>query len=195
MAQLTDITRHPAAACGPTEGHRAGYVPVIDPRIKKLLQHWLTLTANGAVPERQRFNPIEVAPVLSYFWVLRHDRSSGCWRFTLAGENTLALLGRRLIGETIEEVFPDQVAQFAAAIDAVVSGPSVLHMAGPMYRTGRATVEAERLALPMRDGTAVDWIYGATVYHWPSAEAGGAACYSGDGEVSIVPMSRLGAAI
>lgn len=189
-----DITPHTTAAGAPTDSDRNQFVPVIDPRIRTLLQHWQTLAADGAVPERRRFDPIEVAPVLSYFWVLQRDQSSGCWRFTLAGENTVALLGRRLVGETLQNVFPDQAAQFAAAVDAVASTPAILHMAGPMYRTDRATVEAERLALPMRDGAAVGWIYGATVHRWPSAKLGGGACFSGNGAVTIVPVSRLAAA-
>ncbi len=171
-------------------------IPIADARIDALLRHWMEIRGDRGVPDRRAFDPSRVAPVLGYFWILQREVRTEQWFFALAGENTIRLLGRRLVGEPIERVFPDEVAHFNAAIETVVSTPAVMHVHGPMYRTDKAPVIAERLALPMRDGRAVDRVYGATVYQWPCDTTGAGARYQGAALVpTFVPAECLAPAI
>lgn len=174
-----------------SRGDAGRRVPVEDPRIRGLLAYWLELRGARGVPDRRDFDPVRVVPVLSYFWILKREAGDGRWRFALAGEDTIRLLGRKLVGACIDDVFPDRAGRFNAAIDAVASLPGVLHMAGAMYRTDGAPVVAERLSLPMRDGEVVDRIYGATVYRWPTPVPIGRAHYQGNVEPTIIPVARL----
>lgn len=167
-------------------------VPVVDERIRELLKYWQKVRSNRPAPDRREFDPTCVASVLRYFWVLQRDREARAYRFTLAGEETLNLLGRKLVGASLDEVFGEQAGQFAAAADVVLEKPAVLHMVGPMYRTDRAAVYAERLALPMRDGDRMDRIYGATIYHSPTSAQVHGARFAGDVDATVVPVAELG---
>lgn len=175
----------------PWSGH-ADRIPAADARIDALLRYWLEIRGDRVVPDRRDFDPVRVAPVLGYFWILQREARTEHWFFALAGEDTIRLLERRLVGEPIERVFPDEVAHFNEAIETVVSTPAVMHVHGPMYRTDKAPVVAERLALPMGDGEAVDRVYGATVYQWPRDAPGEGARYQGAALVpTLVPAECL----
>lgn len=166
-------------------------LPLVDFRLRGLLRHWLDLPADRGVPERRDFDPSRVGPALGYFWILRREPEQDRWSFALAGEDIILLTGRSLVGERVEDVFPEDAERFYAAIHTVVSTPAVLHTIGPMYRTDRATVVAERLALPMREGGVIDRIYGATVYHWPERMLENGARFLGATAPTLVPVSTI----
>lgn len=171
---------------------RAGRsIPVVDPRLGDLLAYWRHLLDGRLAPDRREFDPTVVAKVLPYFWILDRDPLTGRYRFALAGEETLRLLGRRLVGEAVEDVFPGRGDEFEVAISAVLTTPAVLHTMGPLYRSGNVAVHAERLALPMATGSEIDRVYGATVYRWPSHQPAGDTVYQGTTDVTIVPVADL----
>lgn len=80
----------------------ASLLPVIAPELKVLLDYWLSLRAEGPVPDRGLFDPAVVKQLLARFWVIRRDPSTGRYRFTLAGEQIRELLGRKVTGVYIE---------------------------------------------------------------------------------------------
>ncbi len=166
-------------------------VPLVDERIRALLCYWLDLRRGAEVPAAGSFDPTRVAAVLPHFWILKRDPEAGGWRFALAGEETLKLTGRKLVGESVDEVFAAQAGRFNEVLDAVASTPAVCHMIGPMYRTDSVAVLVERLALPMRTGTSVDCIYGATMYRWPHRAYGDNARYVCDGSLTVVPVATF----
>lgn len=184
----SDATAGHGTVIGFRLSHR---VPVVDPRLFALLEYWDRLRAEMIVPDRREFDPTEVVEVLPFFWILDRDPTTGQHRFALAGEETLRLLGRRLVGALVADVFPDNFDEIEAAIVAVLRTPAVLHTIGPLYGTDRATVHIERLALPMRTDDEIDRVYGATIYKWPSrswAPVGGAR-YAGKAKTTIVSLA------
>jgi len=166
-------------------------VPVVDERIRDLFCYWLDLRGDAEVPDSGSFDPTRVATVLPHFWILKRDPEAGDWRFTLAGEETLKLTGRKLVGVSVGEVFAAQAGRFNEVLDTVASTPAVCHMIGPMYRTDSVAVLVERLALPMCTDATVDRIYGATMYRWPHRAYEGNARYVCDGSLTIVPVAAV----
>lgn len=166
-------------------------IPVVDERIRDLLCYWLDLRGGAEVPDAGSFDPTMVAAVLPHFWILKRDREAGSWRFSLAGEETLKLTRRKLVGESVDQVFAAQAGRFNEVLDTVASTPAVCHMIGPMYRTDSVAVLVERLALPVRTDASVDRIYGATMYRWPHRAYGENVRYVCDGSLTVVPVAAV----
>ncbi len=165
-------------------------VPVQDERIRGLLRYWMEIRGGRGAPERRDFDPTRVAPVLKFFWILESRPSDGAWHFTLAGEETLRLMGRELIGKSIEDVYPKLAAEYNGLLAAVIETPAVLHMAGDLYRSDQGHLFVERLAVPMRDGDRVDRVYGVSIQRWPTATRRGPIQFQGSNVKTLVVPSR-----
>jgi hypothetical protein len=144
------------------------------------------------VPERADFDPMRVVRLLPYFWAIRRSTDTGDYRFTLAGDDISKLLGRRLIGETIDEVFTTQAGSFREALDRMLTEPAWVYTRGPLYRADRAPIMVERVAFPMASEGKLDTVYGATVYEWSSRLATGGAVYEAAAEPCFVSLKRGG---
>jgi hypothetical protein len=166
-------------------------LPIVDHRLYALLSYWLALRDGRSIPNRQDFDPTKVPFLLNGFWILKRDAATGRYRFHLAGEEIRSLLGRRIVGEYVDDLFVEHGRQFTETLDQVTSMPGIHHMIGSAYQSGRHGVHTERLALPMADNGVIDTVFGATVYQWPTAVLAGVARFSGTATQAVVPISVL----
>ncbi|MEQ9145429.1 MAG: PAS domain-containing protein [Parvibaculaceae bacterium] len=169
----------------------AAWPAIVDPRLRALLRYWLDLRGRRATPDRGDFDPANTPSLLGCFWIIKREAETGRYRFALAGEEIRNLLGRRVAGEYVDDLFVYRARQFNDALETVTNTPAVHHLNGRMYRSSTHWIQAERLALPMSDGETVDTVFGATVYEWPAFSLGTAAKFSGDAVPTVVPVDML----
>ena len=189
IMQDLDVKR-PAVAGGPSSSGRA---VIQDERLVRLLDYWLDLRRSSSVPDRAAFDPSPVADLLPYFWIVKREPDSGRYRFRLAGEELRTLLGRPMRGHYMDDVFGPNCGPLSKAMDETLAGPTVHHMAGPMYRNGRVMIHAERLALPMSDAGMVDTVFGATVFDWPQRGMRAGFQFTATWGPTVIPVSALAA--
>lgn len=165
---------------------------IVDPRLRSFLRYWLVLRGDRLVPDRRDFDPAEVAPLLGYFWICCKEPKSGRFRFRLAGDEIRNLVGRRVAGAYIEDVFPAVADELIEGLETILKEPALYHSHGPFYRGDNRWIEAERLALPVSFEGAVTSVLGATIFSWP---AGGkpiaAQLVAGKISPTIIPVAEI----
>ncbi|MGO8919217.1 MAG: PAS domain-containing protein [Stellaceae bacterium] len=159
--------------------------------MRAFLRYWLTLRGDQLVPDRGDFDPIEVSPILRYFWICRKEPETGRFRFRLAGEEIRHLIGKPVAGAYVEDLFPIIAHQLHEALETVVSVPALHHAHGPLYRGDSRWIHAERLALPARQKDNVTTVLAATIFSWPENKKRSGAQLAGDVEPTIIPVSEL----
>ena len=147
----------------------------IAPPLFRLLSYWSAQRAGSLVPERRSFDPAVVAPLLGSFWICERETQPGRFRLRLVGEEVHALVGRRVTGAYVEDVFSPHRGEIAKFLVHVTETPAIHYSAGPLYRGESGAMSGERLALPMAEDGDVRFVYGATMYALGDRRAAGAA--------------------
>jgi hypothetical protein len=133
------------------------------PKIKTLVDYWLSIHPCKGLPGRQHFDPRAIPKLLPNIWLLDVFRSPLRLRFRLFGTNIVDYAGEDNTGKWLDERWPEYDANvFKRVIDTKQPGwsrgPSVLRPEKNYY-------ELERVRLPMaRDGETVDMILALTVF-------------------------------
>jgi hypothetical protein len=152
-----------------------GATQKIAPPLYRLLSYWSAQRAGNIVPERRDFDPAAVASLLGSFWICERETETGRYRLRLLGEEVHALVGRRVTGAYVEDVFSTHRGEIVKLLVHVMETPAVHYSAGPLYRGEDGAVSGERLALPMAEDGDVRFVYGATIYDLGDRRAAGAA--------------------
>ena len=147
----------------------------IAPPLFHLLRYWSAQRAGRLVPERGTFDPAAVAPLLGSFWICERETETRRFRLRLVGEDVHALVGRRVTGAYVDDVFSRQRDEVVKLLVHVTETPAIHYSAGPLYRGEGGAMSGERLALPMAEDGDVRFVYGATIYALGDRHAAGAA--------------------
>jgi hypothetical protein len=145
----------------------------IAPPLFRLLSYWWAQRAGGLVPERRAFDPAAVAHLLGSFWICEREAETRRFRLRLIGEEVHALVGRRVTGAYVEDVFAPHRGEVVKFLVHVTETPAIHYSAGPLYRGEDGAMTGERLALPMAEDGVVRFVYGATVYALGDRRAAG----------------------
>jgi hypothetical protein len=138
---------------------------IADRRLRAVCRHWKDLVRDGVPPARQELDPSAFLPALRFLWICERQGSSGRLVVRLAGEDINELFGQRLRGRFLDEILPPpHHAELAATIDEVLAGPAALVTRGPLVATDPSAPPAETAILPLREGTEIRSVLGATVY-------------------------------
>ncbi|HYC03120.1 MAG TPA: PAS domain-containing protein [Azospirillaceae bacterium] len=146
-----------------------------DPRLRRLLAHWLGL-AGGRVPSRDALDPLDIPYALPICWLcdLMPDEGfpQGRFRYRLAGDVIERIFGRSLRGVHLDELVPPaDWPRVEARWLSVLALPAIGVHVGTVYDTYDTLLVGERLLLPLldRQGRATI-ILGATAYETADPE-------------------------
>jgi hypothetical protein len=145
----------------------------IAPPLFRLLSYWSAQRAGNLVPERRAFDPAAVASLLGSFWICERETDTGRFRLRLVGEEVHTLVGRRVTGAYVEDVFSPHRDEVVKFLEHVTQTPAIHYSAGPLYRGESGVMSGERLALPMAEDGDVRFVYGATIYELGERRAAG----------------------
>src|SRR5688572_26471623 len=123
----------------------------IAPPLFRLLSYWSAQRAGSLVPERRAFDPAAVAPLLGSFWICERETETRRFRLRLVGEEVHALVGRRVTGAYVDDVFRPHRGEVVKLLVHVTETPAIHYSAGPLYRGEDGAMTGERLALPMAE--------------------------------------------
>ncbi|RED49083.1 PAS domain-containing protein [Aestuariispira insulae] len=147
-----------AAEAGVAEWHR---------RILRLYRYWQSIhQADGGLPRRQDLDPLDLADILRWVWMVDVHRDPLRFKFRLMGTEHVDAIGFDPTGMWIDDAFP-----------GFLEGPGypdyvyLAEEAGPSYRKGPAHYHVsdykiiERVMLPLvGDSGKCEIILAATVY-------------------------------
>lgn len=137
-----------------------------NPIILQLFNYWRGLCREGKPPGREGIDPLAIPRVLPCIWI--YDwQEDGRFLCRLAGENIRTTLGRKVIGEYMDQFVGDPGYPILKdQYEAVLTLPAVGHTVGNVYTAGTPRYGVgERLILPLCDATGVPrHLLGATTY-------------------------------
>jgi hypothetical protein len=142
-------------------------LPPCDSRLRALHRYWRAIRpADGILPARKHFDPIEVPKLLPWLWLVDVVHAPLRFKYRLIGTVHVDTEGRNRTGEWLDEAHPQfrQSAahgQFTAAVErrevAFYRGP-------PTYVVQKDYLSIERLVMPLAaNGRDVDMLLAITV--------------------------------
>jgi hypothetical protein len=146
----------------------------LDPRTRRLVDHWAGLTETG-LPARRHFDPLDVPDLLGNIWILEVVWPGPCFRYRLFGTRVSERLGNDLTGRWLEEVIPgvEQTHCWPALQRVALEGEAMWRRGPPVVVHEDDDVrEIEVTLLPLAsDGGTVDMILAMTLHHTEDALA------------------------
>ena len=140
-----------------------------DARVRQLYAYWLSIhPAGGGLPGRQHVDPAAISGLLPGIWLVDVQREPLRFRYRLVGTNHVAVIGRDLTGQWIDEAHASFLpsAAYAQFVAAVERGEPGYRSGHPFIIVPKDYLTMERLILPLaRDGTNVDMLLAISVYH------------------------------
>lgn len=138
-----------------------------EPRLRLLLDHWMTIRRGRPLPSRRDIDPIALAPVLPIVWLCDYDRAADRFRIRLAGEEVQEAYVGRLAGRCLDELFPAPAYDaLRAHLRRVIERPCILHARGTIQGLRGTGGTGERLVLPLAADGGADGIVAATALRW-----------------------------
>lgn len=133
------------------------------PKVKALVDYWLSIHPESGLPGRQHFDPRDIPSLLSNVWLIDVVRSPLRFRFRLFGTRIVDYAGEDNTGKWVDEKWPDFDAE---VFETVIETKQPSWSRGPSgFRPEKDYYELERVRLPLaRDGEAVDMIVALTVF-------------------------------
>lgn len=135
--------------------------------LRRLFEYWCKLAAPAdELPRIQDFDPVWIAQLLPYVWVVEVDPNNHRFRVRLAGEAINEVYGRNIGGKYFADVYdPVDADTIVQRYRRCLHEPAMLHAAGNVYAAAGRLCIGERLALPMlgRTGT-TNTLIGMTCY-------------------------------
>jgi hypothetical protein len=138
-----------------------------DERVRRLYDYWRSIhPAAGGLPGRQHVEPLDLAALLRWLWLIDIHPEPLRFRYRLVGTAHALVAGADPTGEWFDEAsaaFEQIVA--AAELTAALSGTLRYTRVARARAADRDTVHIERLVLPLAQGGAsVNMLLGMTLY-------------------------------
>jgi hypothetical protein len=139
------------------------------PKIKALYAYWQSIhPAEGVLPGRQHFDPIDIPELLPSLWMVDVVRDPLRFRFRLVGTEIVKFAGRDVTGLWLDEFFENYAGSEAFRIhsDCALTGRPAYRRGGLLFNPTGKRLEAERIYLPLaQDGRQVDILLAMTLYY------------------------------
>lgn len=143
-----------------------------NPFVAKFFAYWLSIRpADGVLPGRQHFDPVDIAASMSRVWLLDVVRDAGQlrYRYRLAGTKEVETLQREVTGQWFDDVHP-RLKENPAHLERY---RYMVENGQPTYRKGlvnfahkREHAQVENCLVPLaRDGRTVDIIAACSVLY------------------------------
>jgi hypothetical protein len=138
-----------------------------DRRIARLWEYWRSIhPAAGGLPGRQHVEPLDLADLLAWLWLLDIEREPLRFRFRLVGTGHRRMLGADVTGRWVDEALPGfEKRQGYRDLVNAAGGEVRYCRRPPQCPVEKSCAMIERVVLPLaRDGTAVDMLLVMTLY-------------------------------
>lgn len=138
------------------------------PALQRFYEYWLSKFKDGNIPGRHDVDPLDVPDLMPKLNLIDVERRDGglSFRFRVFGTEHVEFNKADFTGQTVDEVFPPDVAAKVNAVYASVVGTGEPHYwRENIAIPGREHIEYERLICPLAsDGENVDMLIGVFVF-------------------------------
>jgi hypothetical protein len=140
----------------------------LHPKVRTLVDYWLSIKPAGSLPGRQHFEPLDVPALLPNIWLIDVEREPKLrLRYRLVGTNVAQAFDRDSTGRYLDEVHSEFLdSHIWLYMKGVVQDGMPGWRAGtPRFWHLRDYLSLERIYLPLAsDGREVDMILALTVF-------------------------------
>ena len=146
---------------------RDAELPACDDKIGTLHRYWLSIAPQpGKLPGRLHFDPVMVARLLPWLWLIDVVHDPLRFRYRLIGTVHVDAAGWNGTGLWLDQARPNFVASIAFPQFCAVATEGVLafYTGPPTYLIKKDYIKIERLIMPLaRNGRDVDMLLGITI--------------------------------
>jgi len=136
-------------------------------KIRALFEYWQSIHPESGLPGRCHFDPVDVPSLLSSIWMVDVERAPLRFRFRLVGTEIVKVTDHDHTGRWLNEVYPGFPTSKAFGFyrDCALEARPAYRKGKVPARSGRKTIEAEQLTLPLAaNGRDVDILLIITLY-------------------------------
>jgi hypothetical protein len=137
-------------------------------KLRKLFECWRSIhPAEGVLPGRQHFDPLYVADVLPFVFMIDLVGHPVRLRYRLLGTRMVDAIGRDLTGQWLDEAHPRAVAHpmYQTLLQRSLQKQFTWRRGAPFVHVDPDIYEIEQIMLPMaKKGSHVDLILAATIF-------------------------------
>jgi hypothetical protein len=138
------------------------------PKLRKLFECWRSIhPAEGILPGRQHFDPVSVADVLPFVFMIELVDNPGRLRYRLLGTRMVDAIGRDLTGQWLDEAHPHAAAHpiYRTLLQRSLQRQFTWRRGQPFVHVDPDIYEVEQVMLPMaKNGYDVDLVLAATIF-------------------------------
>jgi hypothetical protein len=142
------------------------FAHVRDPRLRRLLGHWLACRGDALAPRRAAIDPTAIGPILSSVWMCDFLPAERRFCMRLSGEEINHLYGRNINQCYFEDIIaPTMLGDVMRRYLRVIEEPAVMHCGGHIYLASERSQLGERIVLPLAgDKGAIMHVIGASIF-------------------------------
>jgi PAS domain-containing protein len=141
--------------------------PECDRRIRALYDYWCGIHPTEAIlPGRQHVEPLDLAEVPRWLWLVDVQREPLRFRYRLVGTGHRDVMGADLTGRWLDEAFPGFARLRGHADHVAVAGGEIRYCRRvPDFSVEKGLVRMDQVMLPLaRDGVTVDMLLGLSLF-------------------------------
>ena len=133
------------------------------PKVKALVDYWLSIHPEKGLPGRQHFDPRDIPSMLSNIWLVDVFQDPLRFRFRLFGTRIVDYAGEDNTGKWLDERWPDFDTKFMKQV--IDTKQPNWSRGASQFRPEKDYYELERVRLPLaHDGENVDMILVLTLF-------------------------------
>lgn len=148
----------------PREGVITDYgMDIQSPMLLRLYELWRNRHADGTLPGRSDFDPVEMKECLGNIFILEYVPDLDNFRYTLIGTKIVNWVGVDNTGKMVDEIFDDRMRQFYKGLQA---RQLPVRTSGKVVWRDKDHVSYELVTLPLSDDKRmVNRFIGAMDFH------------------------------
>jgi len=154
----------PALVHSPRDDATADYeMDIQSPMLMRLYELWRHRHADGTLPGRRDFDPVEMKDCLGNIFILEYVPDIDNFRYTLIGTKIVNWVGVDNTGKLVDEIFDDRMRQFYKGLQA---RQVPVRTSGKVVWRDKEHVAYELVTLPLSDDKrTVNRFIGAMDFH------------------------------
>lgn len=121
-------------------------------QIRVVLDHWISLWADGGLPRRDRLDPTRIGSALAHVYIMDYEAEARALRYRLIGEQVRSRYAKPIKGKLLSEIVePSAYPAVSSYFLACPELPAITMLTGRLYQEREMPAFGQRLLVPLLD--------------------------------------------
>jgi hypothetical protein len=124
-------------------------------RLRRFWDYAESCRSDGGLPQRRRFDPIDIPALLPHIWIIDADVDTGRLSYRLVGTRVVAAIGFDPTGRDLAEIMAERIARIPGLLDrywfSARTGKATWRRGPARHWRNMEYAEVENLCVPFED--------------------------------------------